>query len=265
MTNPAGSFIWYELMSPDPDAAKAFYDNVVGWTIAPESPGDDMDYRMIARSDGGNAGGVLRLTDDMQAHGARPLWLAYFYTADVDAAARAIEADGGKVQMPPHALDGVGRFAMLTDPQGVPFYIMNPTPPPGMEGMASDVFSPSAVQRVSWNELASPDLAASKAFYAKHFGFEFNQVMNMGPMGDYCFIDHGGQQLGAIMQRQDERQPAVWLFYFRVPSVAAGKAAIEAAGGTVLMGPHQVPTGDWIVLATDPHGAGFGLVGPKGD
>ena len=31
--NPSGSFIWYELMTPDPDGAKAFYDAVVGWNI----------------------------------------------------------------------------------------------------------------------------------------------------------------------------------------------------------------------------------------
>jgi hypothetical protein len=31
------------------------------------------------------------------------------------------------------------------------------------------------------------------------------------------------------------------------------------------MGPHEVPTGEWIVIAADPAGAGFGLTGPKGD
>ena len=46
--------------------------------------------------------------------------------------------------------------------------------------------------------------------------------------------------------------------------IAAARAVMEH-GGKVLMGPHQVPTGEWIVLATDPAGAGFGLVGPKGE
>ena len=41
MANPHGSFIWYELMTPDPDAAKRFYTKVVGWTIARQPmPGD---------------------------------------------------------------------------------------------------------------------------------------------------------------------------------------------------------------------------------
>jgi len=267
MSNPAGSFIWYELMTPDPDTASTFYRAVVGWTIGSADRGrsDGKDYRMIGRSDGKHAGGVLRLTDDMTQHGARPTWLGYLSTPDTDAAVADIVADGGKVQMPVTRMPGVGSIAMVTDPQGVPFYVMTPTPPPDTPDAASDVFSPTAGERVGWNELASPDLAASKAFYSRHFGFEFNEVMNMGPMGDYCFIDHHGQRLGAIMQRQDERQPAMWLFYFRVPSIAASKTAIEASGGGILMGPHEVPTGEWILIATDPSGAGFGLVGPKGE
>jgi uncharacterized protein len=48
-----------------------------------------------------------------------------------------------------------------------------------------------------------------------------------------------------------------------VPSVNAARAAVEAGGGKVLNGPHQVPGGSWILTATDPQGAPFGLVGPE--
>src|SRR3954468_8331109 len=118
MPNPAGSFIWYELMTPDPDAATTFYRAVVGWTIGAADPGrpDDKDYRMIGRSDGKHAGGVLRLTDDMASHGGRPSWLGYLYTPDADAAVSAIVADGGTVQMPVTAIPMVGRIGMVSDP-----------------------------------------------------------------------------------------------------------------------------------------------------
>ena len=64
MANPAGSFIWYELMTPDPDAVRAFYQAVVGWTISPADPQNPsgQDYRMLGRADGTHAGGVLRLS-----------------------------------------------------------------------------------------------------------------------------------------------------------------------------------------------------------
>jgi len=113
--------------------------------------------------------------------------------------------------------------------------------------------------------LASPDLARAKKFYAKHFGFQFNEVMPMGSMGDYCFIDHDGVRLGAIMQKSADQPMSSWLFYFRVQSLGAARRAIEAGGGRVTQGPHEVPGKDWILVATDPAGAAFGLVSGKED
>ena len=102
MTDPdTGAFIWYELMTPDPDAAKTFYDAVIGWDIAPRDPGEGrMDYRMIRRSDGGMAGGVLALSREMLDGGARPAWYGYVHVADVDAAKQAFVAAGGTASRP---------------------------------------------------------------------------------------------------------------------------------------------------------------------
>jgi predicted enzyme related to lactoylglutathione lyase len=260
-----GSLIWYELMTTEAAAAATFYGAVVGWKMAERADAEagGQDYRMIGRSDGGYAGGVLQLTQDMVQQGARPAWLAYLCVANVDAAVAAIESDGGRTLMAKRTLP-VGAIAMVADPMGTPFYVMDPVPPPSNPDAKSDVFDAAAAQRVRWNELASPDLARAKAFYARHFGFEFNEAMPMGAMGDYCFIDHDGLRLGAIMQQPALGPPAAWLFYFGVPSIAAAKSAIETGGGKVLTGPHEVPGGEWIVTATDPQGASFGVVGPRG-
>ncbi len=265
MATPTGSFIWYELMTSDADAAARFYHDVVGWKIADRAvaPAGGQDYRMIGRSDGGSAGGVMQLTAPMLAGGARPAWVGYLHVADVDAAVVAIQADGGRVLMPRFDIP-VGSIAMVTDPMGSPFYVMKPIPPAGKSDAASDVFDPLASQRVRWNELASPDLARAKAFYARHFGFEFRETMPMGAMGDYCFADHGGVRIGAIMQKPPQSPIGAWVFYFGVDSVMAAKAAIEAGGGKVMNGPHEVPGGNWILIACDPQGAAFGVVGNKG-
>ena len=259
-----GSFIWYELMTDDADRAAAFYGALIGWNIeggAADQVGAS-GYRHIRRSDRGNQGGILPLSADMKAGGARPGWLPYLNVAKLDATLDAIGGDGGRVLRPPTHVEGAGTFAMVADPQGVPVYVMTPQPPAGRPDAVSDVFSRTELQRVSWNELSSPDLAGAKAFYARHFGFEFKESMPMGPMGDYCFIDHGGQRLGAIMQRQDADQPAAWLLFFRVPSVTAARDVIETHGGRVLRGPMEVPGGEWVVYGTDPDGARFGLVSP---
>lgn len=264
MGNPPGSFIWYELMTTDADGAMAFYGAVIGWAISPRDLTAQLDYRHIKRADGGHNGGVLQLTPQMQAGGARPAWMPYLGVPDVDAAVAAIQADGGRVLMEKTTIPE-GSFAMVTDPQGVPFYVMTPVPPADKPDAKSDVFSPSKPQHVRWNELASPDLAAAKAFYSKHFGFEFNNSMPMGEMGDYCFIEHHGQTLGAIMQRPQAVGPALWLPYIGVRSIAVAEAAVKGHGGQVMHGPQEVPGGDWIIIASDPAGATFGLVGPRGE
>src|SRR6476620_7644474 len=86
-SNRPGGFIWYELMTSDAASAKKFYDAVVGWNIDDHNSvpgGGGVDYRMINRSDGGFAGGVLVLTNDMIAHGAKPTWIGYLHVGNVD-------------------------------------------------------------------------------------------------------------------------------------------------------------------------------------
>lgn len=256
MANPQGSFIWYELMTPDQDASKAFYDRVMAWTIEAEASGST-EYRMLQTVDG-PIGGALTLTDQMIAGGARPGWVGYLCVDDVDAMLARIVTAGGAVLMPAHDMPQVGRFAMATDPQGAPFYLMKPVPPVDDPDKASDSFHPTAIGHVAWNELASTDHKAALGFYGDLFGYECNEVLPMGEMGDYAFIDHHGTRIGAMMTRKDS--PSAWSFYFRVPSVAAAMAAIPAAGGTVLFGPTPVPGGDHVVIAVDPHGAVFGVV-----
>lgn len=259
-------FIWYELMTTDPDAAAAFYGAVVGWTVTAHGdaqPGGG-DYRMIVRSDGGNAGGLFGLSPEMCEHGARPCWIGYLYTPDVDATVAAIVAEGGAVKMPATDLP-VGRIALVTDPQGVSFYVMTPVPPAGQPDAKSDVYDRWAPQRVSWNELYTGDVEAAKAFYAKHFGMAFNDKMPMGEMGDYWFITEGTMHdaIGAMMGKPPHVPANGWLYYIRVADINAAVENVKAGGGQVLNGPMEVPGGDWIINGLDPQGAAFSLVGAK--
>lgn len=262
MTNPHGSFIWYELMTPDPDASKAFYDAVVGWAIEPH-PSGEMDYRMISIPGGGNAGGVMRLSTEMQDHGARPGWLGYLGVNDVDAMVSAVEQHGGKTLMPAHDLPGVGRFAMIADPQGAPLYIMKPTPPPGQEGADSDVFSVDQPMHVRWNELATADPEAAIHFYQQHFGWHQQGDMDMGAMGKYRFLQHGGVGIGAVMAKPPQMPVSMWSYYIGVDDIDRAATAVTEGGGKILHGPVEIPGGEFSLNAMDPQGASFGLVGPR--
>jgi predicted enzyme related to lactoylglutathione lyase len=87
--------------------------------------------------------------------------------------------------------------------------------------------------------------------------------MDMGPMGMYHFIEHDGVGVGAVFTRPAEMPMASWTYYFRVASIDAAKTLIENNGGRVMMGPHQVPDDEWIIMGADPQGAMFALVGAK--
>ena len=252
MRNPHGEFIWYELITPDPDGAKSFYDAVMGWEVGP--PHDDIGYREI-KSGAGHAGGVLPLTADMAEHGARPIWLGYVGVDDVDSAVADVEQAGGKVLMPARDIPDVGRFAMLADPQGVPFYAMR-----GAIDAPSTAFSPTEEGRCGWNELATSDPASAVDFYMQRFGWAKGEAMPMGDMGDYQIVNHGGRHIGAIM-KAGEGMGSRWRFYFRVGDVDEAKRAVDRGGGTVLHGPQEVPGGERILIGRDPQGAEFALVG----
>jgi predicted enzyme related to lactoylglutathione lyase len=196
----------------------------------------------------------------MEQHGAKPTWLAYLSVSDVDQAVASVERDGGKVLMAAFDIPNVGRIALVTDPQGAPFYLMKPTPPAEDPNAVSDVFSPSEQQRVGWNELQTSDVEAARRFYGSHFGWASDEFMPMGEMGDYRFFQHRSTRIGAVFNTENGKPPH-WRFYFRVPSISAAKSKAQANGGTIHMGPHQVPTGDWIIIGSDPQGAEFALVG----
>lgn len=235
-----------------PDAAVEFYGSVVGWKARDSGMGGGMDYRLLSAG-GTDVGGLMKLPADAAVNGMRPTWLGYVGVDDVDATVKKIEQAGGAVHMPPTDIPGVGRFAMVADPQGVTFYVMRGT----VDG-TSEAFSTKTAGHCSWNELVTSDQAAALDFYVTQFGWEHGDSMPMGKAGDYRFLEHGGEMIGAVMNRMDADQPTRWNFYYRVPSITAAVEAIKARGGTIEFGPEEVPGGDHVINATDPQGVSFG-------
>ena len=254
MPTPYGLPIWYELITGDAAVAKAFYSGIVGWTITEFSPVEGALPYTIWNANGVGIGGLVERAD---APGG-PTWLAYFHVADVDAKVAANTAAGGTTQMGPVDLPGVGRIALIADPQGVPLYLM--TPDAAMGDQESTAFSATLPMRCAWNELTTLDTSTALPFYGDLLGLVSTEAMSMGPMGDYLFLDAGDSRIGAMMNRSAPEQPVKWSFYFRVADVDAAVEQVKAGGGTVIMGPMDVPGGERIVIAVDPTGASVGFV-----
>jgi hypothetical protein len=255
MANSKPRFIWYELATSDQDAAEAFYRAVVGWNTADAGqPG--MRYTILSAGDRG-MGGVAEIPVEAAAAGGRPGWLGYVAVPETDGAAKRIVEAGGAIHHGPENIPNVGRFAVVADPGGAAFMLLTPLPredaPPPAE--------PTTPGLVSWHELySSIGQEAAFAFYSAQFGWETLDLMDMGPMGKYRIFGADGVPMGGMMDKPVDAPASAWSFYVNVDGLDAAIRRIEANGGQVLMGPHEVPGGSWIVQAVDPQGAAFALV-----
>jgi hypothetical protein len=252
MSKTPSPFIWYDLMSPDVKASEAFYSKVVGWKIA-DSGVPGMEYTILKAGDidvGGMMGNV--------PGGPPPMWTGYIYSDDVDKDSKRAEKLGGKICQKPEDIPGVGRFAVIADPSGAMFDLFKPSsneqPKKVPDGTAG---------HIGWRELTANDWRQSFAFYEEMFGWSKSQALDMGEMGTYQIFKIGDEDAGGMMTRMKDMPPPAWLYYFNVDGIYAALERVTAAGGKPMMGPHQVPTGHWILNAADPQGAMFALVSMK--
>jgi hypothetical protein len=252
--NARGRFVWFDLMAPDVEAAKAFYPAVMGWgTQIWEAPG--MSYTMWTAGER-PLGGFMPMPPDAVAGGAHPHWLAYVSVPDTDATVARAGELGAKIMVPPTDIPTVGRFAVIADPQGAtiaPF-----TPAPGSMGPPE---GPPAVGDFSWHELATSDYEAAFAFYSELFGWEKVSQFDMGPdLGIYQLYGRGGAPLGGMYTKNAHMPgPPAWLHYARVADVNAVVEPVRQHGGQILNGPMEVPGGDWILMVLDNQGAPFAV------
>ena len=129
LVNIANTLTWNELHTRDAAAAKAFYSQVFDWQ--PET--DDTGYTVWV-SGGRRQAGMMEMDENWDAN-IPPNWAVYFVVEDVDAAAAQVQALGGTIVMPPMAAGEVGKFAVVQDPAGATFSIIQLAgpgdPPPG--------------------------------------------------------------------------------------------------------------------------------------
>jgi predicted enzyme related to lactoylglutathione lyase len=113
------SVCWNELGTTDTEKSGEFYSNLFGWTREPFSD-SPVEYTMFKNGDRG-AAGMYKITPEM---GFPSHWLIYFAVDDCDAKVQRATELGGSVMTPPDDIPGVGRFAILKDPQSAPFAII---------------------------------------------------------------------------------------------------------------------------------------------
>ncbi len=257
MANKHGDFVWYELITSEPEAAQEFYNAIVGWSFT--GSGKNKDYREFSINNT-MVGGLLPLTPEMQANGARPCWMGYIAVNDVEESAASIEKAGGAIHMAPQDIPGVGRFALVADPQGVMFYIIKSA---NNETSSSFASTEPKVGHCAWNEVATTNPDEAVSFYSNQFGWRQEGNMDMGPLGKYQFLYHGDSMIGGVMPKAPEMPVSAWSYYFRVPEIDKAVETIKRNGGKILQEPIEIPGGEFAMAGMDPQGAAFALVGPR--
>ncbi len=109
-----GAFSWNELATSDVDGAKEFYSKLLGWGMQ-DIPTCDMGYTMAKAGDI-EVAGIMAIPEDFST--MPPTWGSYVTVDNVDAQSALAEKLGGKIVLAPQDIPEVGRFAVISDPQG---------------------------------------------------------------------------------------------------------------------------------------------------
>jgi predicted enzyme related to lactoylglutathione lyase len=246
-----GRHVWFDLMTPDPEAGMAFYKDLIGYGSTSWGGGDS-PYEMFTVAGDDSIGGVMQAHADTPAH-----WIGYVAVDDLEATARQIDELGGAVIVPPTPIPDMGAFCIARDPQGAMFACYQ-----GAGDGAAPERSAPRVGDVSWVELATVGHDRALDFYQTLFGWRKTEAMDMGEGWMYQMFGLD-RTIGGVFDKPAEQPgPPAWLYYLHVGDVAAAIARAQELGATLVNGPNAVPGGDLVAQLSDPQGAMFALHGP---
>jgi predicted enzyme related to lactoylglutathione lyase len=252
MVQSNSSFVWYELMTTDMEAAKAFYSNVLGWG-ARDASMSGAAYQLLTVENTPVAG-LTNLPEEAHRAGVVSQWLGYVGVDDVDAVTMRVGELGGMVHVPPTDVPAISRFSVIADPQGATVALIKGLKPREMPSHAL-----GAQGQGSWHELLASNWEKAFTFYAALFGWQKTEAQQ-GMMGTYQQFSVAGETIGGMFTKPPTLPHPFWLYYFTVADIEAAAERVEAAGGEIIYGPIEVPGGSWILHCLDPQGTIFGLL-----
>ncbi|HSE80701.1 MAG TPA: VOC family protein [Gaiellaceae bacterium] len=241
-----GRFVWHDHLSADPEAARRFYGELLGWETEIASMGE-FDYPMIkvgAQTHGGFG----------PAQGGAPAhWLGHVLVDDADDAVRRVEAAGGTVIAPAMDIPDIGRWAVGADPQGA------------VVSLFAAAGGPTSGEGVFvWDELMTTDVEAAKRYYGEVVGWD-SRDMDMGNDFVYTIFSSGGADRagGMPIPPQAEGNPPAWMTYLGTDDIDATAEKARSLGAMIMQQPWDVPTVGRLAILVDPTGAVVGLFKPE--
>ena len=234
---------WVDIGMADPKADLAFYGELLGWEG--QDMGEEAGHYTIATKGGKQVAAISPAQDDP----GPPRWTTYINVADVDAVAQKVKSAGGSIIVEPIDVMTAGRMAIFKDPTGAFIAAWQPADDIGAQLV-------NEAGTIMWNELATSDLARSKAFYSDAFGWGW------GGGDEYAEAQVGGRTIGGVMPRPADMpadMPDHWLVYFGATDLDADTSTAAGLGATILVQPTDIPNAGRFAVLMDPQGAAFGL------
>lgn len=244
-----GTPCWVDVSVPDPKRAAEFYGSLLGWDFVDQ--GGDYGGYLIAQVQGRAAAAIGPKPPGMED--APSAWTTYLAVDNADATAAKITDAGGQFIMPPGDVGPAGRMALAIDPTGAVFGIWQ-------AGQTTGIQIASVAGTLVWNECMTRDFEAAKAFYAKVFGYEYDDMSGGG--FQYATPKVDGRPVGGIGGLPADVPPEVpahWSTYFGVPDTDAAIEALTKLGGRAQGPAHDSPYGR-MAQVVDDQGVAFNLI-----
>jgi len=245
-----GKFIWFDLVTDNLPAARAFYRDVFGWNFR-EVVDAPAGYTVIENGKD-KMGGMLEMARPPNARvGAR--WVPLISVVSPEAAAQVVKSRGGSVLVAPKTISGRGTHAVFRDPQGAVFGVLassggDPADDPIVDG---DVY---------WLDLFTPDPPAAASFYADVAGYEVGQGKTRIGLTRWYLVNGSVARAGILQQPKASQQAPAWLPYILVEDVAATVERAVRAGGRVVVAPNPNRLNGNLAVIADPNGGVIGVV-----
>jgi uncharacterized protein len=234
-----GKVVWHDLVTPDMNKARNFYAGLFDWSFEELSDG-----YTLARHNGRLVAGIAKL----DRSGRSSNWLPLVSVPDMDRLLTEATVAGGKIILKPFDLPDRGRVAVLRDPQGAAFGVVQSShgDPPDHK---------ADINEWLWNEVWTDDIPSAVTFYQTVGGYRLAEKT----VGDiqYRYLEREGQPRVGLLDKPSPQIGNTWVAYIRVADVDATVNKAKALGGNVLMAPTAAVRNGTVAVIADPNGAGF--------
>lgn len=241
-----GKFVWYDLLTENPDDVRRFYSELFGWTFQAT---EATRYTLILHH-GQPIGGIVDMTDS-KTDVNESQWISVLSVPDVDAAVKTTTAAGGTVHVSPVNIPGRGRLAVIDDPQGALVALLRAKDgdPPDEDAGLGDWL---------WTELWTGDPDAAAKFYGELIGYQLDETALIDDP-DYTIFERDGTPRAGVILNPHEEVRSNWLPYLRVEDPAGLAARVEGLGGRVILKPSEDIRQGSVAIVIDPAGAAVAL------